>query len=447
MHNPSSPRTISGLPRVPGLLLLGSLPALLWQRFDFLERAREQHGDIFRLDLGVREVVVVADPGVAEEILVSGAKLFDKGDEPWTTGREVIGNGLILSEGDLWRRQRRLMNPEFRRERIAGLRVTIESTVDELLDELARLSAGGATIDISSWTANLLATLTVRLLIGGKLEADTFARFSGALTVVLDGLLAGIVIRKLPSWLPVPGAARLEHARRTIGEIIMDMIAKRRALAEPGDDLLGMLLAASDDDGVMSDQQLRDEVVVAYIAGYETSACALAWGLMLLAEHAEIVAQLQTAVDETDDLMSIPLLDASVREILRLYPSAPLIPRRAVAGAQLLGHSVPAGTTVLVSPWLIHRNPNVWPDPTRFDPRRHLDASGRPRLAWMPFGAGQRVCIGQGLAMMEANLILGRLLRRFTPLPGRGHRPAQPRLSTSLSSRAGVWIRLNARAE
>jgi cytochrome P450 len=433
------------MPRAPGLPLVGSIPALLRKRFEFFEAARQRCGDIFVLDLGVQELVVVADPHAAEEVFLQRSKNFDKGEAFWDGLREALGNGLALSEGELWRRQRRLMNPEFRRERIAGFRVTIDATVDELLDELERLSKGDATIDISVWTTDLLATLTVRLLIGAQLGPETFAKFRDAISVMFDSVLAGLVTRKLPGWLPVPGASRFAEARQIIDETIAGMIAQRRAASEPGHDLLGMLLATTDDEGVMSDQQLRDEVVITYLGASETTAWALAWGLMLLADHPALVAELQAEVDRHEDLMAIPLLDATVREILRLYPSAPFIPRRAVVDEELLGYPIPAGTTVIVMPWLIHRNPKLWPDPTRFDPRRHLDSSDRPRLAWMPFGAGQRICIGQGLAMLEANLTLGKLLRRFTPVPGRGHRRSEPRLSTTLSSRDGVWIRLQQR--
>lgn len=433
------------MPRAPGLPLVGSLPALLRERFEFFVRAREHCGDIFVLDLGVQEVVVIADPIAAEEIFVTRAKNFDKGEDFWEGARESVGNGLALSDGDLWRRQRRLMNPEFRRERIASFRTTIEATVDELIDELEQLSADDHTIDISAWTTSLLSTLTVRLLIGAHIDPETFARLRDAFGVILDAVLAGIVTRKLPTWVPVPGSARFEQARQTIDEIILGMIAERRAAADPGHDLLGMLLVATDAEGVMSDRQLRDEVVVAYIAGYETTAWALAWGLMLLAEHGGLVAELQAQVDAHDDLMTIPLLDATVREILRLYPSVPFLPRRAVVDEELLGYPIPAGTSVLVLPWLIHRNPKYWPNPTRFDPYRHLDASPRPKMAWMAFGAGQRICIGQGLAMMEANVTLGKLLRRFTPMPGQGHRRSEPRLSATLSSRDGVWIRMQRR--
>jgi cytochrome P450 len=435
------------MPRAPGWPVLGSIPALLWQRFDFLDRVHEQCGDIFALDLGVQEVVVVADPSAAEDIFVTRSKNFDKGEAFWDGAREAVGNGLVFSEGELWRRQRRLMNPEFRRERIAAFRVTIEATVDAMLDDLERLSKGDQTIDIADWTMNLLANMTMRVLMGGEIQSATSTRLRSAFALVLDSVMAGVITRKLPAWVPVPGAKRFGAARQTIDELILAMIVERRAQTEPGNDLLGLLLTAADEDGVMSDRQLRDEVIILYGAGYETSAWALAWGLMLLAEHPELVAELQTEVDRHDDLMSIPLLDATVREILRLYPPGPILPRRAVVDEELLGYPIPAGTTVAVMPWLIHRHPELWPNPRRFDPRRHLASTSRPRLAWMPFGAGQRICIGQGLAMMQANVALGELLRRFTPLPGRGHAPAKPHFSSTLSTPGGIWVRMQARDE
>lgn len=440
------PLPFTAIPRAQRLPLIGSIPLVLRERFGFFQRAFRRCGEIFVLDLGVTEVVVVGDPEAAEQVLVQRSKNFDKGGDFWERGREVIGNGLAISEGELWRRQRRLMNPAFRRERIAGFRATIAATVDEQLAELGRLAAEDRTLEVSSWTGNLLSTLTVRLLIGATVGARDFTGFRDSLQVLLDDSLPAIVTRKLPRWLPIPGAARSALARRHVGELIEKIIAERRAASTAGDDLLGMLIAATDEEGVMSDQQLRDEVVITYIAGYETTAWTLAWGLMLLAEHPDLVAALQAAVDEQEDPLRIPLLDATVREILRLYPSAPFLPRRAVVDEELLGYRIPAETTVVVMPWLVHRDARFWPEPSRFDPQRHLDGSTRPRLAWMPFGAGQRLCIGQGLAMMEASMTLAALLRRFTPMPGRGHRRGEPRLSATLSARDGVWIRLKPRA-
>jgi cytochrome P450 len=437
----------SSLPRAPRLPIVGSLPALVHERLAFLDRARARCGDVFSVDLGVDDLVIVADPEVAEDILIHRSKHFDKGGAFWEGAREAVGNGLAFSEGELWRRQRRLMNPEFRRERIAGFRATIRATVEELLRELEGPAARREALDISAWTSKLLATLTVRILFGGELNPHTFDRLRDAFGVVLDRMMSGLVTRQLPAWLPVPGAARFDAARETLDELILAVIAERRASPREGDDLLGMLLTAADDEGKMSDRQLRDEVVVTFIAGYETTAWALAWGLMLLAERPATVAELQAEIDAHEDMLAVPLLDATVREILRLYPSAPLIPRRATVDEELLGHRIPAGSVVMVSPWLIHRNPKVWPDPLRFDPHRHLEDVKRPKLAWMPFGAGQRLCIGMGLALMEANLALGMLLLRFTPAPVPGRKRAEPRLSTTLSTTDGVWIRLAPRPE
>lgn len=431
----------SALPRAPGLPLIGAMPNLMWGRFDYLDRAREQCGDIFVLDLGINEIVVVADPHAVEDIFVHRSKSFSKGGGFWEQGRLAVGNGLALSEGELWRRQRRLMNPEFRRARIAGFRTIIAATVDELLVDLEREAGRGEAFDISVWTAKLLSTLTVRILFGSELNNATFVRLRDALGDLLDGVLAGVVTRSLPPWVPVPGGARFEAARQTVDEIVLGVIAERRRSGDSHEDLLNMLLHAADDDGTMSDQQLRDEVVITYIAGYETTAWALAWGLRLLAEHPALVGELQAALaDEAQDPLALPLLDATFREILRLYPSAPFLPRRALEDEQLLGYRIPVGTDVVVLPWLVHRNPKYWAEPTRFDPRRHLDGSERPRMAWMPFGGGQRLCIGMGLATMEAGLTLGALLRRFTPLPAM--RRSEPRLSATLGSRDGVWIRL-----
>ncbi|MEM9458176.1 MAG: cytochrome P450 [Myxococcota bacterium] len=441
-HAPNQPPVPPKAFRMP---VLGSVPSLLLQRYRFLERARERCGNIFRVDLGVGEVTVVGDPILAEEILIRRARHFDKGGEFWEGAREAIGNGLALSEGDLWRRQRRLMNPEFRRERIAGFASTITTTIEQSLPELEPLASGGENTDISLWTSKLLATLTVRILLGSELDEARFVALRDSLGVMLDGILSGVVTRKLPGWVPVPGVARFEAARQTVDEIVLSIIAERRATAGTGHDLLSLLLAAVDDEGGMSDQQLRDEVVLAYTAGYETTAWALAWGLMVLGDEPGLVAELQAELDRQPDLRAIPLLDACVREALRLYPSAPLIPRRALVDEQLGGHRIAAGTQLMVSPWLIHRNPEIWPEPTRFDPYRHVEGTTRPRLSWMPFGAGQRICIGKGLAMMEATTALGMLLRRYTPLPA-SRRRSEPRLSSTLGSRDGIWLRLAPRA-
>jgi cytochrome P450 len=439
-HAAASPRSFTAMPRAPRLPIVGSVPSVVLQRFEFFEAAHRDLGDIFRVDIGAEELVVVVDAGAAEEIFATRASTFDKGGAFWDGGREAIGNGLAMSTGEVWRRQRRLMNPAFRRERIAGFRTTIEATVAELI---AQLPTDGAAIDIAPWTSDLLSTLTVRLLIGSNLGPREFAALRAALQTLIDHTMLGMVTQKLPAWLPLPGGARFDEARRTVNDVVLQVIRDRRASAVPGDDLLAMLLAATDEDGAMSDEQLRDEIVVTYIAGYETTAWAIAWGPMELARQPEHLAALQTAMSTSMDPLTDPVLEATLKEILRLYPSAPLIPRRAVVDEALLGYAIPQGTTVVVMPWLMHRHPRYWPEPTRFDPRRHLGSNERPKLAWMPFGAGQRLCIGQGLAMMEGSIALAQLVTRFTPTPAA--QVSEPRFSATLSARDGIHVCLQPR--
>ena len=433
------------MPVAPGLPLVGSLPNVAAQQLDFFSQACEQCGDIFEVDFGLTKVVILASPELSAEILLERPKHFEKGGEFWAGIREMIGNGLPVSEGDHWRRQRRLMNPEFRRSKIAGFAEIIAKGVDEGLEELEAPAARAELIPISKWTASLLSRLTVRVLFGGDFDTKRIDSIRFALSSMLDRIMSGVVVRKLPDWVPVPGAEGFAEARKIIDDLVYEVIAERRRNPRESNDLLSLLLSATDEQGTMSDEELRDEVITTYLAGYETTAWTLAWGLWLLADHPQVVRELQAEVDSTEDPMKCPLLGATINEVMRLYPSAPLLPRRALVDEQLGGYPIPAGTTVVFSPWVVHRNPRIWPDPQRFDPHRHLgEQPERHRLALMPFGAGQRICIGKGLALLEAHYTLAKLLRKFTPRPSGGP-PARPRLSTTLRSRDEIEIYLSQR--
>lgn len=439
----------SGLPRAPSVPVVGSLPHLIFEQLEFLEQAQRSCGSLFEVDVGVARFIMTGDPEVVEDIFVKRVKHWSKGGDFWDGAREMFGNGLPIAEGEHWRRNRRLMNPQFRRERIETLRGIIVTTIDELLDELDRevARATKGVVDISAWTARLLSTLTIRMLFGTELDSARAEEIREALSVMLDQLLSGMVTRKLPHWLPRPGARRFAEARELFDGTVLELIDRRRRRQEPGDDLLGLLIAATDEQGALSDQELRDEVMTTYIAGYETTAWALAWTLWQLGKRPAITRAIQAELEHEDDPLKAPLVDATFREGLRLFPSAPILPRRALNDEELRGHPIPEGTIVVVSPWLVHRNPEIWPDPGRFDPQRFLDeeqVAARHRQAWMPFGAGQRTCIGKGLALMEGRIALGELLRRFTPSPAPGPEP-QIRLSTTLRARDGIPIVLEPR--
>lgn len=428
------------MPRASGLPLVGSLPRMLWRQFEFLERSFGDKGRIFELDLVVTRAVIVADLEAAEEILISKVRSFDKGGEFWDGLREVLGGGLPVSEGAQWRRQRRLMQPQFNRRALEGYEQIVVETVRRSLRTLPT----GRPVDVAQWSDQLLAELTVRVLFGADLDDARIVELRKVMAGLFDTLLGGIVTRKLPRWLPVPGRGNLEAGRRLVDRTVRALIDERRRRPGTSHDLLGRLLEATDELGEMSDRQLLDEAVTIYIAGYETTGTALAWTLWLLATHPRICAQIQRQLDDDDG----SLLKACIYEGMRLYPSSPVIPRRAVADEVIGGFSVAAGTPVLVSPWLIHRDPELWPHPATFDPKRFLDARAnrqRSRMAWIPFGAGQRQCIGQSLAMVEIDRALRTILRRFTPRVSASTPRPIPRLSATLRSSRGIFVTLDPR--
>lgn len=430
------------IPKVAGLPLVGSLPRLLVRQLQFLEEAMAREGSIYELDLGVARAVVVADVRAAERVLLDNAANFAKVGVFWEGMRELLGQGLGSSEGELWRRQRKMIQPKFQRNFLEGYRGTIADTIE---GELEGLRSSGS-IDVRLWCDRLLELLVVRILFGSDLDASRVEEFRTTLAGVSDSMIQGLVTRQLPRWLPMPGRGRLDQARRMFNARVTALIAERRRHPGEGNDLLRLLLGATDELGAMSDAHLIDEAITFYIAGYETTGTALAWTLWLLASHPRIRDQVHAELDGGSD--EAPLLQACLQEGLRLYPPAMFVVRNTVVDDELAGHHVSAGTTVIVSPWLIHRNPELWPRPNEFDPTRFMDpalVAARPRLAWVPFSAGQRICIGKALAMLELEEAVRRVMRRFTPTLAEDHPPPRPKLSTVLRSSTGIYLRMQPR--
>lgn len=442
MANTSVDAGLPTIPRVAGLPLVGSLPNVLAGQFRFLEQSLADKGGIFELDLGVTNAVLIADPELAEAVFIEKVRNFDKGEDFWDGLRDVLGLGLAMSDGELWRRQRKLMQPEFQRRLIESYRSTIEETVSQELESLRT----GVSLDIAHWCDELLAALTVRILFGSDLDHSRIDALRGAMAGLFQTVLTGLVTRKLPNWMTGAGRQRLEKARRIVDENVLALIAERRRRPGTGNDLLGTLIRATDESGAMTDQQLRDEAVTIYVAGFETTGTALAWTLWLLAGHPQIRANVQEELDA--DPEHKPLLHACIREGLRMFPPGPVLPRRTVTDDVLGGFPVRAGTTVVVSPWLIHHNPKIWPRPHSFEPQRFMGDEASPhrhRLAWMPFGAGQRVCIGKALAMLELERAIELILRRFTPTVAADKPPPKPRFSSTLRSSNGIHLTLQSR--
>lgn len=417
---------------------------------DLLTRTAAEYGPLATLPLGPVNLVVVTDPDLIEQVLVVQHAKFVKGRGLDTTHR-ILGQGLLTSEGDFWRRQRRLAQPAFHKQRIVGYGETMVAFADrhvsawrdgdvrDLLDELMRL-----TLAIAAQT-----------LFSADVTADATA-VGEALTTALEVVNErfGTVIRLPDSW-PTPSNRRMRRAAETLDRVVYRLIDERMASGEDNGDLLSMLLAARDEDGSgMSRQQLRDEAMTIILAGHETTANALTWTLHLLdnnpaaeaALHAELDTKLGGRLPTVADLPNLPYLEAVVYESMRLYPPAWTVGRQATEPVELGGYRFPAGTDFLLPMWVVHRRADFFPDPLAFRPERWLDGLARrlPTYAYYPFGGGPRLCIGRGFALMEAPLLLAVLCQRFRYRRVPGH-PVVPHPSITLRPRFGLKMKLERR--
>jgi cytochrome P450 len=302
-------------------------------------------------------------------------------------------------------------------------------------------------------------------VVGRTLFAADLAADGERVVAAVDAALQAVVVRArsplpavLPGWLPTPSQRRLHRAVATLDEACLGVVRRRRAagLVETDDDVLALLLRASDAEGSLGEREVRDELVTLVIAGHETVASCLTWTLLLLAQHPEVQRRLADELDALPgdvspgwaDLPALPFTRAVVDEALRLYPPAWVITRRALAGDVVDGVAVPAGTLVILSPWLLHRRRESWPDPLRFDPERFLDTGagrGAARGDYLPFGAGPRLCIGRDVALVQAVLILAAVLRgRRVERPDAGA-PVRVDALVTLRPRGGLPLRLTDR--
>jgi cytochrome P450 len=409
-----------GLPPGPG----GVLTALVLLR-DPLKSLTEAHatfGDATTFRLGHLRFVSVADPAFAQHVLVRNHRNYVK-SRSYQGLRLVMGDGLLTSEHDHWRRQRKLAQPAFHRGRLAALADTMAQCVAERLADWD--SRSSSAIDVQAEMMQLTLRIVGRTLFGTELGTDLGA-FGPAVTIALHKAneFAESIVR-LPLWVPTRSNLRFGRAKRLLDGLVHGIIDGRRRSGEQREDLLGALMAATDEDGGgrMDDQQLRDEVMTLFLAGHETIATAMSWTFMLLHQHPEVAARVAaeaTAVlgdrrPTFDDLPALPYLGQVIDESMRLYPPAWIVERQALQDDRIGPWRIPRGTIVAVSPWVMHRHPKLWSDPLRFDPERFAPGAldERAKHAYLPFGGGPRVCIGNHFALMEAKIILASVATRY----------------------------------
>lgn len=381
-----------------------------------------RYGSPLGVYFGKFAVVPLTRPEHAQHMLVDARGVYQKLRE--IDGlRLLIGKGLFSSEGETWQRQRRLMQPHFTPKAVQRYAADIRGAVGQLLQRWS----GRSQVDALFESMRMAMDVIGRSMFGVPEigEAGPLGRAIGTALELASRRLFELV--PLPLWLPTPQNRRFIAARRQADAFIFDIIRRRRAGAtgsEASRDLLDVLIAARDDESGrgMTDEQLRDEVMTVFIAGHETTAVTLTWALALVARHPEVMARLQAEVDalEVDipgleDIPKLPYTRQVIDETLRLYPAVWAIPRTAARDDVIDGYPIAGGSIVNVLVHELHRQPDVWPDPRRFDPERFAAgaAAGRHKAAYMPFGAGHRICIGIHFALLELVIALAAVARRY----------------------------------
>ncbi len=433
---------IVSLSRAP---LLGNLLEFRRDRLALFARLRAECGDLGAFHLGPRRLVVVSSPELAHEVLVAQADAFEKGPTLRRFARPLLGDGLLSVDNARHRRNRRLVAPAFTPRSIAHHVAIMQEEAERTAQ---RLIAAGR-VDLADECMQLTLAIIGRSLFSFDLSAEAAAA-RDALEAVqrhIDGILRGLF--PLPTWLPTAANRRLHAALARLDALIGRLVAERRrggAQAAP-DDLLSALVFSRDGDGdFLSDRQIRDEAMTLFVAGHETTAFALAWTFHLLLDHPDVGARLDAELallggraPGWDDLPKLPYTLQVLSEAMRLYPPGHTPGRVATRDVVLAGERLPAGTLVLVSIWLLHRRPDSWPEPERFDPDRFVDERALPKHAYLPFSAGPRNCIGARMALAEMQIVLA-VLRQRTRIARATTARIEPEMLVTLRPRGGLPV-------
>lgn len=413
-----------------------------------LKRMRREYGEIvITVDLPMMKSVAIFSAELAYEILVRQTEKFVKPTLAKRMLESSFGNGLFFSEGSFWRRQRKLAQPAFHH-------VRINAYADEMVRQTqAMIDGWDGTVDIGKEMHALTLIIVVNALFKTDVSGltDRVGEAMAALGAAAGAQSKSIIDSLLPNWFPTAINRQKQHAVDIINPILYRMIAERRTSNNDKGDLLSMFLNAVDEETGerMSDEQVRDELMTMFIAGHETSAAALTWTLIELARHPEVEAKLQAEVDSVlagrpptlADLPRLPYTEMVVKEILRLYPPASFIARQPVSTFEYGGHTFNDKAMLIVVPYIIHRDERWYSDPDAFKPERFAGdfERGLPKCAYIPFGTGPRLCIGNGFAMLEMQLVLASIVQHFRLRLAPGAR-VEPSLDLTLSLKYPVQM-------
>lgn len=453
---PSPASALLLLDQVPGpkgRLVVGSLPEMRRDPLSLLMRAAREHGDVARLDL-VERTLLLSHPDDVKHVLQD--RHVDYGKSYFYERLKLLaGEGLVTSEGAFWLRQRRLAAPAFHRERIGRLQSMMARRTGEMLERWRGLE-GAESFDVAREMTRLTLGIAGESLFGMDLIGAAEEVGDAAATALEITNQRGNQLVLFPQAIPTPQNRRFKKALKVLDGVVYDVIEHRENSGERGDDLLQMFLDVEDADTGerMTRRQLRDEVLTMLLAGHDTTANALAWTFYLLSKHPDVERRLAEEVEAVvgdkaptgADLPKLELTTRVIKESLRLYPPAWIIGRVAKKDDVIRGVKVPAGTSVMLAPWVVHRHPDHWENPEGFDPDRFLpdEESKRHKMAYFPFAAGPRMCIGREFALMELKTIVPMIVARYRLglVPGA---VVEPEPTITLRPRGGVPMTLRPR--
>ncbi|HUL35929.1 MAG TPA: cytochrome P450 [Candidatus Eisenbacteria bacterium] len=438
-------------PGPKGLPILGLALAVRNDPLGTLQRLAREYGDVVNMPVLGMSRVLLNRPDLVQQILVlEHAKLHKSALTKMVVG-PLLGQGLLISEGDFWRRQRRLAQPAFHRSRTNEYSPVM---VECALQRMEQWRAG-ETRNIAEEMMKLTLEVAVRTLFGTSLAAD-----SEGIGRAMTFLMRYHLHRARTPW-RIPGSwptAKNRQSKRDLeymDSMVYRIISERKKDTQPRNDLLSLLMAAMHEDGTqMTERQLRDETMTLFVAGHETTALSLSWTWYLLGQNPDAEAKLQEELQsvlggrpaDVSDLPKLPYLNAVVNESLRLYPPAFIMARLSVEPLQLGGYDIPPGTTLLASQWVMHRDARLYDEPERFLPERWLGGlmERLPAGGYFPFGDGPRRCIGQGFALLETALVVAAIAQKFSFRLVPGH-PVVPEPLVTLRPKSGIWMSVAAR--
>ncbi|MBI1226428.1 MAG: cytochrome P450 [Bacteroidetes bacterium] len=420
--------------------------------FEFTIKKAQEMGDFFMMPFLLRKIFIITNHEVVAHVLQKNQKNYVK-SPAYGQLRLALGTGLVTSEGEFWRKQRRLVQPAFYKTQLEDLFRGMAVVAEKYIAELTKKSTDGEPLDI----AKEMMTATARIVLKTLFSTENTADINEMYRVMMDSQDYLTFRTVKPYFIPFTYLNGMHRKFRKdiawFDSYIFKLIAERRKDANPPNDLLTMLLSSKEEETgeVMSDQALRDEAVTLFAAGHETSATMLSWALWLLSQYPEVVQKMRKELVEIlgdqmpgfENLRKLTYTMQVIQEVMRLYPPGFAIGRQPIAEDEVLGVRIPKNGIMFISIAAMHRDPRYWERPHDFYPEHFTPEreKARPKLAYMPFGAGPRMCIGNHFALMEMQLLLALLVRQFDFETVKGH-PVEPEPLITLKPKYGILMRV-----